>query len=530
VARRRTFAIISHPDAGKTTLTEKILLYAGAVDLAGAVKAKRSQRYATSDWMAMERERGISITSTALQFDYAGCQINLLDTPGHQDFSEDTYRTLMAVDSAVMVLDAAKGIEPQTRKLFDVCRMRRIPILTFINKMDRPGREPFDLLDEIERDLSLKAAPWNWPIGDGLTFQGVYDRETRQVLLFERTAHGRHHAPIQIRDLEDPRLADLLGDDAVRTLREEVELLGIAGTSFDREQFLRGEVTPVFFGSALNNFGMEPFLQALGDLAPPPAPRLSSQGVVDPADEAFSAFVFKIQANLDPLHRDRVAFLRVCSGKFEKDMLVHHARLGRKVRMTRPYKLFARDRAVIEEAYPGDVIGVVNPGLFAIGDTLSTVDGLRFDAVPRFTPECFGLLRNRETSAYKRFHKGLEQLAEEGAIRVFYAVDSLTRDPLLAAIGELQFDLVVARLKTEYSVDAVVERLPYQALRKVTVDPRTLPDVNWPRDSLLATDDTGDLVALFGSDWSAQYWAEKYPALGLDRSQPEPRVHGSRHD
>lgn len=516
MARRRTFAIISHPDAGKTTLTEKILLYAGAVELAGAVKAKRSQRHATSDWMAMEQERGISITSTVLQFDYAGCQINLLDTPGHQDFSEDTYRTLMAVDSAVMVLDAAKGIEPQTRKLFDVCRMRHIPILTFVNKMDRPGREPFDLLDEIERDLSIDATPRNWPIGDGLTFQGVYDRETRQVLLFERTAHGKHRAPIQVRDLADPLLESLLGGDAVCQLREEVELLGIAGTLFDRERFLRGDVTPVFFGSALNNFGMEPFLQALRDLAPSPAPRPSSQGIVDPTDDSFSAFVFKIQANLDPLHRDRVAFLRVCSGKFEKDMMVHHARLGRKVRMTRPYRLFARDRELIEEAFPGDVIGVVKPGLFAIGDTLSSGDGLRFDAVPRFTPECFGLLRNRETSAYKRFHKGLDQLAEEGAIRVFYAVDSLQRDPILAAVGELQFDLVVARLRTEYDVNATVERLPYQTLRKVTVDPRTLPDVYWPRDSLLATDDAGELVALFTSEWSATYWAEKYPALGLD--------------
>ena len=515
MARRRTFAIISHPDAGKTTLTEKLLLYAGAVDLAGAVKAKRSQRYATSDWMAMEQERGISITSTVLQFDYAGCQVNLLDTPGHQDFSEDTYRTLMAVDSAVMVLDAAKGIEPQTRKLFDVCRLRRIPILTFINKLDRPWREPFDLLDEIERTLEIGAAPLNWPIGNGPTFQGVYDIASRQVLLFERTVHGQHRAPIQVRDLQDPLLESLLGDDAVRQLREEVDLLGIAGTPFAGERFLSGDVTPVFFGSALNNFGMEPFLQALRDLAPPPAPRASSHGVVEPIDDTFSAFVFKIQANLDPLHRDRVAFLRVCSGKFEKDMLVNHARLGRKVRMTRPYRLFARERERIEEAFPGDVIGVVNPGLFAIGDTLSTRDGLQFDAVPRFTPECFGLLRNRDTSAYKRFHKGLDQLAEEGAIRVFYTVDSMQRDPILAAVGELQFDLVLARLRTEYGVEATVEHLPYQALRTLSVDPRTLPEVIWPRDSLLARDDLGALIALFPSAWSAQYWTEKYPALGL---------------
>lgn len=337
-ARRRTFAIISHPDAGKTTLTEKLLLYSGAIDLAGSVRTRKHQRHATSDWMALERERGISITSTVLAVDYAGCRVNLLDTPGHQDFSEDTYRTLMAVDSAVMVLDAAKGIEAQTRKLFEVCRMRGVPILTFINKLDQPGRDPLDLLDEIERVLQIGAVPLNWPIGSGGAFQGVYDLSGRHVLRFERTAHGAHRAPVQVATLDDPAVDDLLGADAARQLRDEVTLLEGAGADFTPTSFLRGEVTPVFFGSALNNFGVEPFLQALVELAPPPGPRTSDRGPIDPVEEPFSGFVFKIQANMDPQHRDRMAFIRICSGRFAKDMPVHSPRLGRDIRMTRPQK------------------------------------------------------------------------------------------------------------------------------------------------------------------------------------------------
>ncbi len=361
VARRRTFAIISHPDAGKTTLTEKLLLYAGAVNQAGSVRARKNQRAATSDWMAMEQQRGISITSTVLQFEYKDCVFNLLDTPGHRDFSEDTYRTLMAADSAVMVLDSAKGIEPQTKKLFEVCRQSNLPILTFINKLDHVGRDPLELLDEIEQVLNLRVSPLNWPIGSGEAFQGVFDLQAQQVLLFERTVHSQYRAPVKVTDLADPLLAETIGERACQRLREDAELLAGAGAPFDREAFLAGTLTPVFFGSALNNFGVEPFLAALVALAPSPRPRESDRGWIAPTSPAFSGIIFKIQANMDPQHRDTMAFLRVCSGRFEKDMLVHHPRLGRKVRMSRPHRLFARDRETVDEAYPGDVIGFSNP-------------------------------------------------------------------------------------------------------------------------------------------------------------------------
>ena len=370
VSRRRTFAIISHPDAGKTTLTEKLLLYAGAVNQAGSVRAGKNQRSATSDWMAMEQQRGISITSTVIQFEYEDCIFNLLDTPGHRDFSEDTYRTLMAADSAIMVLDSAKGIETQTRKLFEVCRQRNMPILTFINKMDHPGREPLELLDEIEQMLSLRVSPMNWPIGAGGEFQGVYDLQNHQVLLFERTVRGKFRAPVKVTDLYDPVLEETIGSRAYQQLRSDAELLAGAGAPFDWDDFLNGTLTPVFFGSALNNFGIEPFLEALIKLAPSPRPRESTNGLIAPTNETFSGIVFKIQANMDPQHRDTMAFLRVCSGRFEKDMMVHHPRLGRKVRMSRPHRLFARDRETVDEAYPGDVIGFSNPGIFRIGDTV----------------------------------------------------------------------------------------------------------------------------------------------------------------
>ena len=370
VARRRTFAIISHPDAGKTTLTEKLLLYAGSIDQAGAVRARRNQRQVVSDWMAIEQERGISVTSTVLQFEYGGCLFNLLDTPGHQDFSEDTYRTLMAVDSAIMVLDSAKGIEAQTRKLFAVCRKQRLPILTFINKLDQPGRSPLELLDEIEALLEIRAAPMNWPIGDGPDFQGVYDLQTSQMLLFERTSRGQARAPMVAASLPDERLAQRFGQRVYSQLVEEVELLQGLGATYDVEEFRAGGLTPVYFGSAINNFGVEPFLNALIELAPPPGARASNQGPVAPTDPAFTGFVFKIQANMDPCHRDRMAFIRICSGRFEKDMTVFHTRLNRSVRMSRPHRLFAQKRETVDEAYPGDVIGLTNPGLFVVGDTV----------------------------------------------------------------------------------------------------------------------------------------------------------------
>lgn len=513
VARRRTFAIISHPDAGKTTLTEKFLLYSGAIDLAGSVRARDNRRRATSDWMELEQERGISITSTVLQIDYQGYRLNLLDTPGHRDFSEDTYRVLMAVDSAIMVLDSAKGIEPQTKKLFEVCRLRQIPILTFINKLDHDGRDPLDLLDEIERVLGLSAVPMNWPIGSGPSFQGVYDLRTQSVLRFEKTTHGQHRAPVHVSALDDPRLAQLLGDDAHARLSEEIELLAGAGATFDRERFLAGDVTPVFFGSALNNFGVEPFLAALLDLAPAPGPRVSSQGSIAPTDEAFSGFVFKLQANMDPRHRDEIAFLRVCSGRFQKDMLVHHPRLGRAIRMNRPHRLFARERETVEEAYPGDVVGLSNPGLLAIGDTLSTCDGLHFTAIPRFTPERFGVLHLRDVTRYKQFHKGVEQLEAEGVIQVLHDRDTQRRAPILAAVGDLQFDVVQARLVAEYKVETTIERLPHVTARWVAGDPAVLEQVRWPMQSIRTYDRADRLVVIFSSEWELNYCLREHPRL-----------------
>ena len=511
VAKRRTFAIISHPDAGKTTLTEKVLLYSGAVELAGAVRSRKNQRHATSDWMAIERERGISITSSVLQFEYGNCSFNLLDTPGHQDFSEDTYRTLMAVDSAVMVLDAAKGIEPQTLKLFEVCRMRRIPILTFINKLDHPSRHPLELLDEIEKLLHIEAIAMNWPIGDGPEFQGVYDIERARVLLFERTLHGQFRAPVSVSNIDDPELARLLGDAPYARLREEVELLTVAGKAFDRERFLRGEATPVYFGSALNNFGVEPFLDALVELSPPPGPRQAGDRVVRPDDPDFSGFVFKIQANMNPKHRDSVAFLRVCSGMFTKDMTVDHPRLGRKVRLSRPYQLFANERTTLDEAYPGDVIGLSNPGIFAIGDTVYTGKPVQFPPMPTFDPELFAALRNTDTSKYKQFHKGIDQLVQEGAIQRFFGEDGAQLHPILGAVGQLQFDVVKTRLELEYGVEVIVDPLPYTIARRVIADEATWRSMRWPNGTMLVRDRNGDRVALFQTAWQAERCAENNP-------------------
>lgn len=513
VARRRTFAIISHPDAGKTTLTEKLLLYGGAVSMAGSVTARKSQRHAASDWMAMERDRGISISSTTLAFPYGGCQLNLLDTPGHQDFSEDTYRTLTAVDSAVMVLDAARGIEPQTLKLFEVCRRRHTPIFTFVNKLDRPGRHPLDLLDEIERVLGLQTYPLNWPIGDGPDFRGVFDRATATVHLFERTEHGAKRAPVQVASLDDPALEAAIGADRAAVLREELELLELAGTPFDRERVLAGELTPVSFGSALTNFGVQLFLDTFLQHAPAPGPHTASGGDVPPDAGIFSGFVFKIQANMDPRHRDRVAFLRICSGKFERDMEVWHPRLRRRVRLARPLKLFGQDREVVEEAYAGDVVGLINPGLFAIGDTVSETDIGQFPPLPRFPPEHFALLRHTQADRYKQFLKGLTQIEEEGAIQLFYPVSSGRREPILAAVGALQFDVVRYRLEAEYNVATELEPLGYSAARWVAGDPRTIATVGDGRGRLRAEDRDGRPVLLFTTAWDLRYAEENSPGL-----------------
>jgi peptide chain release factor 3 len=519
VARRRTFAIISHPDAGKTTLTEKLLLYGGAIEMAGAVRSRKGGRHATSDWMSMEQSRGISITSTALQFEWEGFCLNLLDTPGHEDFSEDTYRTLAATDSAVMVLDSAKGIEPQTRKLFDVCRMRRIPILCFINKLDHPGRDPFDLIAEIERELKVGAVPMNWPIGNGPNFQGVYDLRNQQVLRFERTAHGKSIAPVTVSGLDDPLLEDQLGPTAWQDLREAAELLEGAGAAFSSERFLRGDVIPVYFGSAINNFGVEPFLRAVLEFAPHPAPRhcrIASTGeesAVDPASAEFTGFVFKIQANMDKRHRDRLAFMRVCSGVFEKDMLVHHSRLGREVRMTRPHRLFARERETIDQAYPGDVIGFVNPGLFSIGDSVSTGAPVIFDRIPRFAPEHFAILRAKVVTRQKQFQKGLQQLEEEGVMQVLQLHEGLKSEPILAVVGELQFDVMQSRLESEYGVETTIQRLSFTLARWVDRDPEEVVRMTLPSKSRVAIDSDGHTVVLFTSSWELEYAEKENPGV-----------------
>lgn len=512
VERRRTFAIISHPDAGKTTLTEKLLLYSGAIEEAGTVRARKNQRAATSDWMAMEQQRGISITSTVLQFERDDILFNLLDTPGHQDFSEDTYRTLIAADSAVMVLDSANGIEAQTLKLFEVCRQRNLPILTFINKLDNYGREPLSLLDEIERTLDIQVTPINWPIGQGQDFKGIYDIVQQRVLLFERTAGGKYRVPLKVSGLDDPMLPQWIGEHATEQLRNDVELITMAGAPFDREQFLAGKLTPVYFGSALNNFGVEQFLAALATLAPSPRSRTSDTRAIEPTEPTFSGFVFKIQANMDPRHRDRMAFLRVCSGRFEKDMLVHNPRLGQNIRMSRPHRLFAQDRETIDVAYPGDIVGLSNPGVFAIGDTVcGNGEAFTFTAIPPFQPELFGILRSQSMDKYKQFNKGVEQLREEGVVRVLYPIDSGRREPVLAAVGELQFDVVLARLSAEYNVEARVDRLSYSVACWVSGEESVLAKMRLPSQSMRLLDDQQHWVILFESVWQARYAQQDNP-------------------
>jgi peptide chain release factor 3 len=520
IEKRRNFAIISHPDAGKTTLTEKLLLYGGAIQEAGAVKARRAQRQATSDWMEMEKQRGISITSTVLQFDYQGCRINLLDTPGHQDFSEDTYRTLAAADNAVMLEDAAKGLEPQTRKLFEVCRLRKMPIFTFMNKLDRPGREPLELLDELERELGLKTYPVNWPIGMGDRFKGVYDRHQRQIHLFERSVGGKKRAGETIVSLEDPQIESLLEPDLYAQLLEELELLEGVGHDFDLEAIHSGDLSPVFFGSAMNNFGVELFLEHFLTYALKPVGRSSSQGVVDPRYEEFSGFVFKLQANMDPKHRDRVAFIRVCSGRFEKDMTVTHARTGKTLRLSRPQKLFAQDRDSIEEAFAGDVIGLNNPGAFTIGDTIFTGKRLEYEGIPCFSPEIFALLRNPNPSKFKQFNKGVSELREEGAVQIMYSVDEAKRDPILAAVGQLQLEVVKFRLENEYGVETLIDPLPYTVARWVEDGWEKLEALGRLFNTLVVKDNWGRPVLLFRNEWNVNQLLQDHPSLTLKTIAP----------
>lgn len=513
--RRRTFAIISHPDAGKTTLTEKLLLYGGAIHLAGAVKAKKNQKHTTSDWMDIEKERGISISASVLQFEYAGIHVNLLDTPGHKDFSEDTYRTLMAADAAVMLIDAGKGVEPQTIKLFEVCRMRGIPIFTFMNKLDRPSKDPLDLLDELEKILGIRSCPITWPIGMGDRFKGVYNRRNREVLLFESQDEAnvkRKLGSQTLSGIHDPILKEIAeADDVYEQLLSEIELLEAAGDSYDEARVLQGQLTPVFFGSAMNNFGVENFLQHFIKMAPAPGSRKTLQEeTLEPSDLAFSSFIFKIQANMDPRHRDRVAFMRVCSGHFERGMSAYHSRTSEEVKLARPMNFFAQDRVIIEEAWPGDIVGLVDTsGELRIGDTLTTRKGIEFGGIPRFSPEHFSSIRIGDPMKRKQLRKGLEQLSEEGVVQVFSDRDLGDRDSILGAVGGLQFEVLKERLKIEYGVAAIMEPLPYVLARWIRSDKMDLKLFEGRSDSRCVLDRDQNPVILFKSPWALR-WAEDH--------------------
>ena len=511
VEKRRTFGIISHPDAGKTTLTEKLLLFGGAIQMAGAVKARKAARHATSDWMAIEQERGISVTTSVMKFNHRDCEINLLDTPGHQDFSEDTYRVLTAVDSALMVIDSAKGVETQTGKLMEVCRMRNTPVITFINKLDREGLAPLDLLADIEEKLQIECAPMSWPIGMGKRFKGVYNLYRKELRLFTPGGETRHRSALVITDLADPQLDELLGDQA-EELRADIELLEGAANPFELAEYLKGNQTPVFFGSGVNNFGVEELLDALVDLAPAPGTRATTTREVSPLEESFSGFVFKIQANMDPMHRDRIAFLRICSGRFTRGMKVRHHRLGKDVAIANATIFMAQDRANVEEAWPGDIIGVHNHGTIKIGDTFSDKEPLKFTGIPSFAPEHFRRVRLKNPLKAKQLDKGLLQLAEEGAVQVFRPL--LGNDYILGAVGVLQFDVTITRLKTEYGVDAIYEGIDFATARWIGCDDKKiLAEFEKKSQSNLARDAEGNLAYLAPSEWRLGYVMEQWPAI-----------------
>lgn len=504
-------------------MTEKLLLYGGAVQLAGSVTARKNQRASTSDWMELERKRGISISSTVLQFEYAGYAINLLDTPGHKDFSEDTYRVLTAVDSVVMIIDAGKGIESQTRKLFEVCRQRGVPIFTFMNKLDRPTKDPLALLDELEKVLGIGAFPVNWPIGTGPDFKGVYDRQTKDVHLFERTTGGMYRAPVAIGEFSDPLIRERLDDQTFAKVSEELEMLEMAGHSFDLDAVLAGQTTPVFFGSAANNFGVQLLLDGFLKNSMPPKSRNSSAGEIAPNHPAFSGFIFKIQANMDPRHRDRIAFLRICSGKFERDMYVTHTRTGKKARLSSSHKLFAQERETVDVAYPGDIIGLVGHSDFGIGDTLTTDPAIVYNEIPRFTPETFAFLHNPNTGKYKQFRQGLDQLLQEGVIQILHLKDSHTKTPLLAAVGPLQFEVVQYRLESEYGAESRLEQASWNVIRWLPPEYKDedLEKLQLPTGARLAYDSQNKPVALFSNEWSANYFMETNPKVTVSALPPE---------
>ena len=515
INRRRTFAIISHPDAGKTTLTEKFLLYGGAIAQAGQVKGKKNTRAATSDWMEIEKQRGISVTSSVMQFQYEGYCINILDTPGHQDFSEDTYRTLMAADSAVMVIDAAKGVEAQTRKLFKVCAMRDIPIFTFINKMDREARDSFELLEELEKELGIETYPVNWPIGCGKDFQGVYDRGSRKIIHFTSNGGAKAATATEV-ELGDPNLDGLISERLHRQLTDEIELLDGAAAEFDLDRVRHGKLSPVFFGSALTNFGVEPFLEHFLQMTTAPLPRRAGELVVDSLDDDFSAFVFKIQANMNKAHRDRIAFIRICSGKFEKGMEVEHVQGGRKMKLSQPQQLMAQSREIIEEAYAGDIIGVFDPGVFSIGDTLCAPGKkIAFEGIPTFAPELFSLVRQKDTMKRKQFVKGATQIAQEGAIQIFQEIGAGMEEIIVGVVGSLQFDVFQYRMENEYNVDITMQTLPYSYIRWIDNEEIDLKKLNLTSDTRKVQDMRGRYLLLFSNQWSINWALEHNEGLQL---------------
>jgi len=532
IARRRTFAIISHPDAGKTTLTEKLLLYGGAIHLAGAVKSKKAARHATSDWMALEKERGISISTSVLQFDFEGCHFNLLDTPGHNDFSEDTYRTLAAVDCAVMLIDCVKGVEPQTIKLFEVCKMRGIPIVTFINKLDRHGKAPLDLLDEIERVLGMPTSPITWPVGMGDTFRGVIDREAGDMVAFERAEKEGERSPMVRKPADDASLQALMSPQAFADLKGELDLLAAAGNPFTQEAFLAGKITPVFWGSAMTNFAVEPFLRRMIALAPPPSKRIANvasnpenQREILPDDSFFSGFVFKIQANMDPNHRDRIAFLRICSGVFTRGMDVVHPRTKKKLTLSRSLNFLAQERVTVDEAFAGDVLGLWDPGVLRIGDSLTTGPDVEFPGIPRFSPEHFMRVRAKDPMKRKQLKKGLEELADEGAVLLLFERDENDAEPILGTVGPLQFDVVSHRLKTEYAAEPLYDRMNFQYARWIEGE-FDEQDFQRREGILRVRDIEARPILLFSTEWMMNRTMEKFPQLKfIAAAQPGRRAH-----
>jgi len=514
-SNRRTFAIISHPDAGKTTMTEKLLLYGGALHVAGAVKSRKASRHALSDWMEMEKEKGISITSSVLQFDHRDCRLNLLDTPGHADFSEDTYRTLAAVDSAIMLMDNAKGVEARTLRLFEVCRMRKLPVLSFVNKMDRPGLDPLDLMDQVANQLNIRTVAVNWPIGEGKEFQGVYDRRTQKVHLFERVAAGTDVVPELVLDVDDPVVLERIGPDLFEELVESIELLDEAGDAWSVEDFLAGEVTPFFFGSAMTNFGVGPLLESIVELCPGPMARAGVEGSREPDDPQFSGFIFKIQANMNPRHRDRIAFMRVVSGTFERGMEVKLASNGKTLKLRKPHTFMASERSIVEEALPGDIVGLYDPGDLRIGDTLYVGDRVEFQGIPRFAPEFFARVQLKDPTRRKHLQSGLQQLSQEGTVQLFYRKGLGKADPYLGAVGLLQFEVLKVRLENEYRTKADLERAPFTVARWVAGEPSGLKWLEERSDYVMVEDRYGHPVVLSPSVWPLDYALTQAKGLEL---------------